>query len=163
MNEREKRILIKEKEINIKSKDKNILIPIPIAPHEIDPISQYIKPILIGLNYNGATFFMNSILQCLSQTSDLTNYFLKDSKKRRIINNNLAKKNKNSLQLSPIYLKLIKKLWDKKGNKSFSPNEFKNTIEKMNPLFKKGQVGDSKDFIIYILGQIHKELNFYFY
>ena len=28
----------------------------------------------------------------------------------------------------------------------------------MNPLFKKGQEGDSKYFIIYILGQIHKEL-----
>jgi ubiquitin C-terminal hydrolase len=33
-----------------------------------------------------------------------------------------------------------------------------NTIEKMNPLFKKGQAGDSKDFIIFILEQIHKEL-----
>jgi len=83
LNEREKRILIKKKEINIKSKDKNILMPIPIAPHEIDPISKYIKPILIGLNYIGATFFMNSILQCLSQTPDLTNYFLKDSISKR--------------------------------------------------------------------------------
>ena len=31
-------------------------------------------------------------------------------------------------------------------------------IEKMNPLFKQGQAGDSKDFIIFILEQIHKEL-----
>ena len=28
----------------------------------------------------------------------------------------------------------------------------------MNPLFKQGQAGDSKDFIIFILEQIHKEL-----
>ena len=28
----------------------------------------------------------------------------------------------------------------------------------MNPLFKQGQPGDSKDFIIFILEQIHKEL-----
>ena len=102
---------------------------------------------------------MNSTLQCLSQTPGLTNYFLKDSKKSRKINNNLSKKNNNSLQLSPIYLKIIKKLWDKKGKKAFSPNEFMNTIEKMNPLFKKGQAGDSKDFIIYILEQLHKELS----
>jgi ubiquitin C-terminal hydrolase len=33
-----------------------------------------------------------------------------------------------------------------------------NIIEKMNPLFKLGQDGDSKDFIIFILEQIHKEL-----
>jgi ubiquitin C-terminal hydrolase len=31
------------------------------------------------------------------------------------------------------------------------------TIETMNSLFKKGQAGDSKDFIIYILEQFHKE------
>ena len=28
----------------------------------------------------------------------------------------------------------------------------------MNPLFQKGQAGDSKDFIIFILEQLHKEL-----
>ncbi len=33
-----------------------------------------------------------------------------------------------------------------------------NIVEKMNPLFKQGQAGDSKDFIIFILEQIHKEL-----
>ena len=33
-----------------------------------------------------------------------------------------------------------------------------NVIEKMNPLFKLDQAGDSKDFIIFILEQIHKEL-----
>ena len=166
LNEKEKVILEKENnldkrenEINIKLKeieDKKKKIPMP--PHEPDPILSYKKPTLIGLNNIGATCFMNSTLQCLSQTADLTNYFLKDSKKDRIINNNLAKENKNSLQLSPIYLELVKKLWDKKGGKSFSPNEFMSTIEKMNPLFKKGQAGDSKDFIIFILEQIHKEL-----
>ena len=156
LNEREKNIIpSKEKEIK---ESKNDTIHMPIPPPVPDPISSYQKPTLIGLNNIGATCFMNSTLQCLSQTPDLTNYFLKDSKKGRIINNNLAKENKNSLQLSPIYLKLIKKLWDKKGGKSFPPNEFMSTIEKMNPLFKKGQAGDSKDFIIYILEQIHKEL-----
>jgi len=33
-----------------------------------------------------------------------------------------------------------------------------NKINEMNPLFKKGEAGDSKDFIIYVLEQIHKEL-----
>ena len=156
LNERTNIILNKEKKFNKKPIDGSTIIP--ITPPEKNPISFYIRPTLIGLNNIGATCFMNSTLQCLSQTTDLTNYFLKDSKKRRIINNNLAQENQNSLQLSPIYLKLIKKLWDKRGAKSFSPIEFMNTIEKMNPLFKKGQAGDSKDFIIYILEQIHKEL-----
>ena len=33
-----------------------------------------------------------------------------------------------------------------------------NQIEKMNPLFKKGQAGDTKDFIIFIFEQLYKEL-----
>ena len=162
LDKREKELNIKLKEIkdlsqnNKKSKDEMAHFPIP--PVEPNPIPSYKKPTLIGLNNIGATNFINCTLQCLSQTPYLTNYFLKNSKKCKIINNNLAQENKNSLQLSPIYLKLIKKLWDKKGDKSFSPNEFMSTIEKMNPLFKKGQAGDSKDFIIYFLEQIHKEL-----
>ena len=31
-------------------------------------------------------------------------------------------------------------------------------VEKINPLFKQGQAGDSKDFIIFILEQLHNEL-----
>jgi len=122
------------------------------------PLTLYNEPTLIGLNNIGATCFMNSTLQCLSQTKSLTNYFLNEKNKDKIMNNNIALKNKNNYQLSPIYLELIQKLWDKNGNKSFSPNNFMNVIEIMNPLFKKGQAGDSKDFIIFILEQLHKEL-----
>ena len=130
----------------------------PLPPIE-NTLKNYKEPTLIGLNNIGATCFMNSTLQCLSQTASLTNYFLKDSKKKRIIENNIWKQNKNLPQLTPIYLELIKKLWDKnKKGSSFSPNKFMETVEKMNPLFKKGQAGDSKDFIIFILEQIHKEL-----
>ena len=76
----------------------------------------------------------------------------------RIINNNIAMKNKNSLQLSPVFLELINKLWENNGNKSFSPTKLMNIIYNMNPLFKTGQAGDAKDFIIFILEQLHKEL-----
>ena len=112
----------------------------------------------MGLNNIGASYFMNSILQCLSQTKELTIYFLEEANENKIINNNIASNNKNDLQLSPIYLELIKRLWDENGEKSFSPYNFMNVVEKMNPLFKQGQAGDSKDFIIFILEQLHKEL-----
>jgi len=101
---------------------------------------------------------MNSTLQCLSQTKALTNYFLKENNKDKIINNNIALENKNNNQLSPIYLELIQKLWEIDGPKSFSPKIFMKTIVKMNPLFKQGQAGDAKDFICFILKQFHKEL-----
>ena len=123
------------------------------------PIISYDSPTLIGLNNIGATCFMNATLQCLSQTGDLTNYFLCQKNISKIINNNIALKNKNDLQLSPSYFNLIQKLWDENNAKSsFSPNDFRNMVEQLNPLFKSGQPGDSKDFIIFILEQIHKEL-----
>ena len=124
-----------------------------------DPLLKYFSPTLIGLNNIGATCFMNSTLQCLSQTKELTSYFLKENKKEEIINNNIALINKDDLQLCPIYLELVQNLWDiNKPNSSFSPNDFMKNIEKMNPLFKQGQAGDSKDFIIFILEKMHTEL-----
>ena len=33
-----------------------------------------------------------------------------------------------------------------------------NVVNEINPLFKTGQAGDAKDFIIFILEQLHKEL-----
>jgi len=124
---------------------------------ERNPLEKYKVPPLVGLTNIGATCFMNSTLQCLSQTKELAKYFLNIKNENRIINNNIAIVNKNDLQLSPIFLELIKKLWDPKG-KIFPPHNFMNVVEKMNPLFKKGQAGDSKDFIIFILEQLHKEL-----
>ena len=123
-----------------------------------NPMILYKKPTLIGLNNIGATCFMNSTLQCLSQTKEITIYFLKPKNKNEIINNNISCKNKNENQLSPVFLELIQKLWDKNDDKSFSPIKFMNTINDINPLFKTGQASDAKDFIIFVLEQLQKEL-----
>ena len=101
---------------------------------------------------------MNATLQCLSQTKPLTNYFLDKNNENQIINNNIALTNKNSNQLCPVFYELINNLWKISGPKSYSPYNFMKVINEMNPLFKKGEPGDSKDFIIFILEQIHKEL-----
>ena len=124
------------------------------------PMSSYPKPTLIGLQNIGATCFMNATLQCLSQTEDLTNYFLDEKRSsNKIKNNNIAIKNRNALQLTPVYLELVKQLWDKNSvRKYIEPKRFMKTVEEMNPLFKLGQAGDSKDFIIFLLEQFHTEL-----
>ena len=102
---------------------------------------------------------MNATLQCLSQTKDLTNYFLKVENKNKIINNNIAKTYPKAYQLSPVYLELVENLWDENNVTGYiEPRRFMTTVEDMNPLFKLGQAGDAKDFIIFVLEQIHREL-----
>ena len=116
-------------------------------------------PALIGLNNIGATCFMNSTLQCMSQIVELSSYFLDEKNSNAIINNNIAKKNNNELQLCPLYLELIEHLWNKsEPNKSYSPINFIKRVEQMNDIFKLGQAGDSKDFILFLLEQLHTEL-----
>ena len=125
---------------------------------KIKPLDSYKSPSLIGLKNIGGLNIMNSTLQCLSQTKGLTNYFLSDKNKEKIINNNIAQNNKNAFQLSPIYLELIQKLWDKNGPKSYSPDKMKIIIEQMNPSFKAGQAINVKVFIDFVLMEFHKEL-----
>ena len=123
------------------------------------PIELYLQPTLIGLNNIGATCFMNSTLQCLSQTGDLTNFFLSEKNENYIHNVSEELSSKNELCLSKVYLQLIKKLWNKnEQGLPYSPTKFMKTVNELNPLFKTGEAGDAKDFIIFVLEQLHREL-----
>ena len=109
------------------------------------------QPILVGLNNIGATCYMNATLQCLSNTTKLTVYFLKMFKYD--INN------KNKI-MSNEYYNVVKNLWDKNNtNRSFSPYSFKEKLGQENPLFLGIQANDSKDLINFLLERIHLELN----
>ena len=121
------------------------------------PISLYAEPSLVGLKNIGSICFINASLQCLSQTEILTNYFLREDNRIKIFNNNINIISDEN-RLSPFYLELIQQLWSKNDIKSFSPEKFMNRINKLNPLFQTGNAGDAKDFIMYILEQIHREL-----
>ena len=46
-----------------------------------NPLALFKNPTLIGLNNIGTPCFINATLQCLSQTEELTKYFLKGKKK----------------------------------------------------------------------------------
>ena len=98
---------------------------------------------------------MNPTLQCLSQTLPLSEFFLNQSNQNIIYNKNL---NETDCSLSSAYLDLINNLWNSKDDqKIYAPYLFKNTIEKLNPLFDKKE-GEIKDLIIFILNRLHIEL-----
>ena len=108
-------------------------------------------PVLVGLNNIGATCYMNATLQCLSNTDELTHFYLNKFKYDPTDNNKI---------ISNAYYNVIKSLWDRNNNnKSFSPNEFKEKLSQENPLFAGIAANDSKDLINFLLERFHNELN----
>ena len=105
---------------------------------------------LIGLQNVGATCYMNAALQCLSNIPKLRKYFL--TNKSKIYNVGINK-------LSSALLTIFENLWENKLIDYFIPQEFKNIISKMNPLFEGIQANDTKDLLLFILETIHNELN----
>jgi len=106
---------------------------------------QFKKPPLIGLKNIKAYCYMNATLQCFCQIESLVNYFKYDK-----MVDNVIEKYKNENCLTKSFKILIENLWPTSGseyikkkylsknsnNTYFIPEEFKETISKMCPLFK---------------------------
>ena len=108
---------------------------------------------MIGLdNINGKSSYINSVIQCLSHTMPLTNFFLNENNKNRILKNNISLNKSDAPQLSPIYLNLLENLWINNNQiKSFDPSEFIKNIKLLNISFEKEEENDIKELIIFIL------------
>ena len=109
----------------------------------------------IGLVNIGATCYMNATLQCFCHIEKFVNFFKYNPQCQNIKESNLS----SSFKL------LIDSLWPDDDNiesaktKNYSPNEFKEKISTMNPLFKGIAANDSKDLVNFIIMTLHNELN----
>lgn len=109
----------------------------------------------VGLRNLGNTCFMNSSLQCLSNTIPLTDYFLGYDYRKEINHDNfLGTKG----ELSKAYCELIKNLW-LGSNTCYKPRDFKSKLEQFAPQFKGYDQQDAQELIAYLLDGIHEDLN----
>ena len=117
----------------------------------IDKIS---FPGIIGLQNIGATCYMNATLQCFSNIGRLKTYLLNKN-----IYQDLENNKNSSKKLSFALAEVLKNLWEKLEHRFYAPNNFKNLISEMNPLFKGIAANDPKDLILFLLEKMHNELN----
>ncbi|KAB0389596.1 hypothetical protein E2I00_012126 [Balaenoptera physalus] len=85
---------------------------------------------LAGLRNLGNTCFMNSILQCLSNTRELRDYCL-----QRLYMRDLGHSSSAHTALMEEFAKLIQTIWTSSPNDVVSPSEFKTQIQRYAPRF----------------------------
>ena len=112
------------------------------------------RPSFRGLDNVGATCYMNATLQCLANIKPVTDYLINYDKYKKIF------AYKKSCPLTIQYCQVLLGLFcDNSSTGSYTPQQFKNTIGKMNPLFEGVQANDSKDLIIFLLEVLNSELS----
>jgi ubiquitin carboxyl-terminal hydrolase 2/21 len=107
-----------------------------------------------GLRNLGNTCFMNSVLQCLSNTRPLLEFCLAVSEYEHEINRDTSRM-KGELVTS--FIKLMQSLWS--GHDSISPTEFKSEVSRFARRFGGYNQQDAQEFLIALLEGLQDDLN----
>ena len=115
-------------------------------------LSRYKKAPLVVLENVGNSSYMNSVLQCLANIRPIIKYYLSK--------NNDIKKKIQELPISYGFSRIIFQLYpfpEDSLKKSFSLKTFQRTIAYYNRCFKGEDCKSAKDFLVYLLENLHKE------
>ena len=97
---------------------------------------------------------INIILQCLSNISNISEYYLNPVKEGKILQK--SKDNPNNIYLGPSFLKLLDHLW-KSNKKEYSPTEIHEVLKKL--MLNNYSTNDAGIIINYILNKLDEEIN----
>ncbi|XP_053682630.1 ubiquitin carboxyl-terminal hydrolase Usp2-like [Sabethes cyaneus] len=105
---------------------------------------------LCGLWNIGNTCFMNSVIQCLSHTRELTNFLRMQPTSER----GTTKDHKILAE----YTKLIKDMWNG-VNRSVNPSELKYAFSSKHRMYSGSAQQDAQEFLRFFIDSLHSALN----
>ena len=103
-----------------------------------------------GLWNLGNTCFMNSVLQCLSHTLPLRQFYVSDEYKQYLNNRG---------DLSKAFKRVMIELWGTTTNYSVDSNDLKKHVRAITDRFPKYDQHDAHEFMRFLLNELHEEIN----
>ena len=110
---------------------------------------------ITGLQNLGNTWFMNSSIQCLSNSYALTKYFLIEKYKTEINSNNVLG---TGGKLAVQFARLLNEMWNEESP-VVTPWSFKKIVGNFQPMFSGFAQHDSAELLSFVLDGIHEDLN----
>ena len=130
----------------------------PAAMETTDPSYRYNqlrRPSYTGLCNFANNCFMNSVVQCLSNTRELRDYFIEG---RYLADINTTNPLGFKGELAKCFSGIIRKLWSGEYE-YFPPVKLKQVIASRSSTFGGYQQHDSHEFMSYLLDGLHEDLN----